>query len=127
MDPVIAGQVDRNQWEPATGLSDPLAENPVASPAVTTVYCLVVSNDHCSASAVEKVEVFYDLQMPNAFTPDGDGKNDLYRVPPGITVTIKRLSIFNRWGGQVFSTDDSMQGWDGTSNGRPQPAGPLFG
>ena len=123
LDPIISGQVDQYQWSPAASLNDASIQDPTASPAITTVYQLVVSNGHCTASATEKVEVFYDLQLPNAFTPNGDGINDLFRVPPSIPANIKRLSIFDRWGALVFSTEDSMHGWDGTFKGRAQPAG----
>ena len=123
LSPSFSGQVNQYQWIPATGLSDPSIPDPTASPVITTIYQLTVSNGDCVASATEKVEVFYDLQMPNAFTPNGDGINDRYRVPPGIPATIIRLSVFNRSGALVFSTANSAEGWNGTFGGNPQPAG----
>lgn len=123
LDPVVTGPADYHQWSPATDLDDPTLLQPTASPVTTIVYQLFVSSDKgCTATARERVEVFYDLFMPNAFTPNGDGRNDLYRIPPFITVTIRHFSIFDRWGKQVFSTNNSTEGWDGRFAGHPQPA-----
>jgi len=69
------------------------------------------------------VEVFYGLFMPSAFTPNGDGRNDLFRIPPGIPVTITRFAVYDRWGGMVFATSNTGEGWDGTRSGTLQPTG----
>ena len=61
--------------------------------------------------------------MPNAFTPDGNGKNDLFRIPPKTTMTLSVFSVYDRWGNRVFRTRDIVKGWDGTVNGMPVPAG----
>jgi gliding motility-associated-like protein len=42
--------------------------------------------------------------MPNAFTPNGDGKNDVFRIPPGTSLQLKEFSIYDEWGTKVFST-----------------------
>lgn len=62
------------------------------------------------------------LYVPNAFTPDGDGLNDVFRAY-GQYIDNMRLSIFNRWGELLFYSDDIEYGWDGTSNGRPAQEG----
>jgi len=124
LSPSITGDIATYQWNPATGLDDPHSPNPLAQPATTTTYQLdVVSQAGCPASAKETVKVFHGLQMPEAFTPNGDGKNDLFRVPPSEPVTIIRLAVYNRWGAMVFATTNSSGGWDGTSNGQSQPTG----
>ena len=61
--------------------------------------------------------------MPNAFTPNGDGLNEIFRIPPATTQKIKSFSVFDRWGELVFRTTDSGAGWDGTFNGQKQPPG----
>jgi gliding motility-associated-like protein len=61
--------------------------------------------------------------MPNAFSPNGDGKNDMIRP---ILVGISRLDyfrIFDRWGQEVFATTQSGQGWDGTVGGHKAGSG----
>jgi gliding motility-associated-like protein len=124
LNPIIVGQIISYQWTPATGLDNPAIADPEASPVITTTYQLkVATNDGCTASAKETVAVFYDLLMPNAFTPNGDGRNDVFRIPPSIPVTIIRFMVFNRWGGLVFSTASTSAGWDGRLDSKPQPAG----
>jgi gliding motility-associated-like protein len=61
--------------------------------------------------------------MPNAFTPDGDGRNDRFRPVFACAVEAYRLRVYNRWGGLVFEARDPALGWDGTLAGRPQEAG----
>ena len=57
------------------------------------------------------------LLMPNAFTPNNDGKNDLFRIPPGIPLILDNFSIYDRWGNKIFTTNDLRKGWDGTYKG----------
>jgi gliding motility-associated-like protein len=61
--------------------------------------------------------------IPNAFSPNGDGLNDVLKaIPAGISST-SYFTIFNRWGQPIFSTADLSVGWDGTYKGKKQPAG----
>jgi gliding motility-associated-like protein len=63
-----------------------------------------------------------DLFIPNAFTPNGDGKNDLFKVY-GSSINQIELRIFNQWGQLLFESKDPQRGWDGTYGGHPQPTG----
>lgn len=65
------------------------------------------------------------VYFPNAFTPDGNGLNDLFRPvgPPNITFTTFRLLVFSRYGQMTFQTGDPLIGWDGTLNGELCPEG----
>jgi gliding motility-associated-like protein len=124
LNPIITGTISSYQWSPAAGLDNAAVADPVATPEGTTNYQLaVVSSDGCKASAGEIVGVFYSVQMPGAFTPNGDGRNDLFRVPPLIPITIRQLAVYNRQGLMVFSTSNVSMGWDGAFNGHPQPSG----
>jgi gliding motility-associated-like protein len=58
-------------------------------------------------------------KLPNAFSPNGDGSNDLFFVRGGPFATID-LKIYNGWGELVFETNDPEFGWDGTHNGQPE-------
>ncbi|MBL0359343.1 MAG: gliding motility-associated C-terminal domain-containing protein [Chitinophagaceae bacterium] len=61
--------------------------------------------------------------MPNAFTPNGDGINDIFRpILVGINST-DYFRIYNRYGQAIFETSRFMEGWDGTFKGLNQPAG----
>jgi gliding motility-associated-like protein len=61
--------------------------------------------------------------IPDAFTPNGDGLNDIFKPTFSGTLSGYHFSVYNRWGGLVFSTDDPARGWDGTLEGRQQPIG----
>jgi gliding motility-associated-like protein len=124
LEPVISGDVVKWIWSPGAGLDDPFRADPVASPAVTTDYQLyVVTAEGCHTLASELVEVYYPLRMPGAFTPNGDGRNDVFRVPPLTPVTIHYLAVYNRMGVRLFYTTNVSAGWDGRYNGVVQPAG----
>ena len=60
--------------------------------------------------------------MPNVFTPNGDGKNEVLLVY-GNYITKLDMRVFNQWGEQLFATDTKSKGWDGTHKGKPQPTG----
>ena len=61
------------------------------------------------------------LAVPTAFTPNGDGKNDVFGVLNAVKAENLELLVFNRWGQAVFKTGNWKQGWDGKVNGVPQP------
>jgi gliding motility-associated-like protein len=63
------------------------------------------------------------IDVPNAFTPNGDGINDLLAVLCSDCEAFQSLVIYNRWGEQVFETNDYTQGWDGNWNNESQPLG----
>lgn len=64
----------------------------------------------------------YNFFVPNMFSPNGDGKNDEFRVY-GNTIASLKLMVFNQWGEKVFETADKFQGWNGTYSGNPLPVG----
>lgn len=64
-----------------------------------------------------------NVYVPNAFTPNGDGRNDLFQPLLGDPVTNYRFDIFDRWGRRVFHTGNPAIGWDGNLNGIPCPDG----
>lgn len=118
------------RWTPGAGLSNTTIANPVAlysTPATGISYKVMVYNEAgCADSAYIKVKVFQTMPsvfVPNAFTPDHDGKNDLLRPVAVGMAHIDYFRIFNRWGQLVFSTTINEQGWDGTIAGKLQPSG----
>ena len=67
------------------------------------------------------------LQMPNAFSPNGDGINDVYKAKSGYqSITEFHAYIFNRWGQKLFEWSDPAEGWDGTYKGKPVKDGVYF-
>ena len=66
----------------------------------------------------------YHIYIPNAFTPNGDGNNDIVKCYLKNNLGEKfNFMIFNRWGEKVFETSNPAQGWDGTYKGQMQPPG----
>jgi len=63
-----------------------------------------------------------DIFIPNAFTPNGDGKNDVLKVYGNYIKTLD-MKVYNQWGELIYQTNDVNKGWDGTSNGKMQPVG----
>ena len=117
-------------WSPGTWLSDPLSYDPVAviTSAIDSITYLVTAAtpQGCSGSGKIKVTVYStlpDIFMPSAFTPNGDGKNDVFRpILVGIS-SLDYFRIFNRWGQLVYATVRNGEGWDGTISGKPQESG----
>ncbi len=63
-----------------------------------------------------------EIVFPDAFTPNRDGKNELF-LPKGLRIESYELTILDRWGNIVFQTNDLKEGWDGTLNGKKLPSG----
>jgi gliding motility-associated-like protein len=116
------------EWSPSTGLNNPLVKNPVAILNSSQAYVLTVRNAAgCEASDTINIKVYHEpgLYIPNAFTPNNDGKNDVFRITaPGIAV-VNYFKIFNRWGVLLYSSTDISKGWNGTVNSRLQESGPY--
>lgn len=115
-------------WTPATGLNYTDIANPVAglsSQAGRTITYTVkaITAEGCFGQDDIKVVVFTtapDIFVPSAFTPNGDGLNDMLR-PIGVGIAqLNYFHIYNRWGQLVFSSSDLKKGWDGAINGRVQ-------
>lgn len=113
-------------WSPGESLSDPTIANPTATPVWTTTYTLdVLDPNGCRSmdTMTVFVESLDDIYVPTAFSPNNDGVNDLYYpVPKGI-VDLVEFKIYNRWGQQVFHTNDFANAWDGIHNGEKQEIG----
>jgi gliding motility-associated-like protein len=103
-------------WSPAAGLSCTDCLNPVANPDSTTTYTLTVTNAAgCSARASVTITVTppdCDPQVPNVFTPNGDSVNDNFQ-PIGAVIESFDLTVYNRWGQQVYAGNAA---WDGQAD-----------
>lgn len=112
------------QWTPSGSLNDPSIPDPFATPSTNTLYQVTaLGADECPATAAIHINVYRPLQMPNAFTPNGNGQNEVFRVPPSLQITIFNFSIYNRWGERIFLTTNSGEGWDGRVHNQLQPPG----
>ena len=89
-------------------------------------YAVVVSN-HCG-TANDAITVKYEncactFSTPNAFSPNNDIKNEIFRLRNKCTVSDYELKIFNRWGQLLFRSTNQQAGWNGSAGGRAQPMG----
>lgn len=128
------GDVYTYQWTPGTFLSSDTVRAPFIDPRADQLYNLLVLNQSgCSAQASIFVEVDANRNVfiPNAFSPDGDGRNDEFRIFTcrGVTA-VNSVVIFDRWGNVVFEQSEMMPNcldgirlWDGRQTDQPVNAG----
>lgn len=112
------------KWSPTVGLSNPFIANPVLIHNRNQEYILEVGSNTCIDRDTVYIKYYKgpEVYIPNAFTPNGDGKNDFFSIVP-VQIKTKRFAIFNRWGSLVFQTSDGKLRWDGRIKGILQPPG----
>lgn len=113
-------------WTPVGSLNDPNSPSPLATPKETTNYIVSgVDSNGCVGRDTVRVAVDYKfaLQIPSGFTPNGDGRNDEFKVVNANFQRLMEFRVFNRWGQEVFSTTNIYEGWDGKWKGTDQPIG----
>lgn len=113
-------------WSPATGLSNPIGVSTMATPTEPTTYVVSgLAANGCRNYDSVHIDIDYrdNLFVPSAFSPNGDGKNDVFRITNFSFQKLQEFRIFNRWGQEIFSTTDGHKGWDGTWKGVLQDVG----
>ena len=118
-------------WTPDVNLSCNNCGNPAASPIFNTLYYVTVTDaNSCSSSDSILVKTICNGDnyfIPNTFSPNNDGVNDVF-YPRGTNLyNIQSMRVFNRWGQMVFErrnfpANSASDGWDGTFNNRPAPS-----
>ncbi|MCB0596272.1 MAG: gliding motility-associated C-terminal domain-containing protein [Lewinellaceae bacterium] len=128
----LSGMPSFYEWMPPSGLDCADCPAPVARPLESTLYRLTVQD---SSGCAGSDELFIDVDktlriyLPNAFSPNEDGKNDFFTVFAAPEVEqVQTLQVFGRWGEQVFKRDNfapnqESLGWDGTFRGQRMPGG----
>ncbi len=122
---VVTGTLSSYSWQPPENVSDPSSLSTITKPilSATNYFFNAVSTDGCLLNEKVTINILHELIMPNAFTPNGDGHNDVFKIPANTNVALQEFSIYNRWGNKVFSTDNVSRGWDGNVNGVKQAMG----
>jgi gliding motility-associated-like protein len=130
LQPTYTGSNLQYRWTPGQYLSCADCANPTVTPKEPMEYSINVRNAFgCESNDRIRIELLCNGEsvfLPNTFTPNGDGVNDIW-YPRGSGIRqVKSLKVFNRWGQSIFertnfNTDDRTAGWDGTYKGQPLP------
>lgn len=116
-------------WEPNVNINTPEGPTVLVRPTKDIKYIVVGRNEYgCPNTDTANITIDFTSQtfMPNAFSPNGDGLNDIFKIQ---NVRFERLilfNIYNRFGNLIFSTQDVNKGWDGTIDGKPAPSDVYF-
>ncbi|HVM87037.1 MAG TPA: gliding motility-associated C-terminal domain-containing protein [Puia sp.] len=121
----VSPDVISYEWNPANDLSTPgLLLTTTKQLTENTLFSFTATSDKgCKSVATAAVKIYKILYMPSAFSPNGDGVNDIFKIPADVTLDLKEFSVYNRWGNRIFTTNNVSKGWDGTFNGKMQDAG----
>ena len=114
--------IDVYTWVGTDGTSYVGPEITVSPQQTTTYSVLVTVGPNCEQLTAEITINVIAVDVPNAFTPNGDGDNDFFNfTSAGEVGEVLRFQVFNRWGQLVYD-NDSAGGWDGRKDGNPQPS-----
>ncbi len=116
-------------WWPSGPLDTATKANPFARPLQPALFGVMGINEYgCRDTGNVNIRIDYTSNelIPNAFSPNGDGKNDVFKIEGIQYQKIGTFRIFNRFGQEVFSTITPDQGWDGTFKGRACEIGTYY-
>lgn len=117
------------QWRPTEFFITNGVKDAQAIIKKTGLISLIVADEHgCTGrdSVMITSKLCCDIILPDAFTPNGDGRNDLFRAVTQVRQQVSSFRIMNRWGQTVFETANGGEGWDGTLGGEPQDSGTFY-
>ncbi len=123
---ILASGARLYNWTPVSSLNNPNISYPIAQPTEDTRYVLGgISANGCRAfdTLYVTIDDRDNLFVPSAFSPNGDGKNDMFKITNLTFQKVMEFRVFNRWGQEIFSTTDNSRGWDGTWKGVDQNIG----
>ena len=109
-------------WSPDYKISCTSCNRPTVAPEHDVVYIAAIADECFMRNEEFPVEVIIDfyIEAPDAFSPNGDGNNDIFSLKTKNIGEIKEFKIYNRWGNLVFETTQLDEGWDGTVKGKIQ-------
>ncbi len=120
----VTGETPVFTWQPPDYLSDITSLNPDASPTTDMLYTLsAISAFGCTNDDQVVVKVVNGIYVPTAFTPNGDGRNDLWRIPFLDPEWNAFVQVYNRYGQLVYQASGPELAWDGTFKGEKQSTG----
>jgi len=116
-------------WSPTTYLGFSQSNDPVATPLEDITYVVTGVSLYHGCPKTDSVHIkvlMQDVFVPNAFSPNGDGLNDIFKVTTRKLINVQEFRIMNRWGNVVFATNDIQQGWNGKYKGIDQDQGVYY-
>lgn len=125
LEPVYIGPTPQGSfWTPGGDLSCDNCLITVASPTTNTVYTLEINvNDFCRLEKSTQVVVINRLLLPDAFSPNGDGVNDVFRIVNADQFDNILMRVYNRWGELIHEGKGTNHGWNGVYKTREQGIG----
>ncbi len=109
-------------WTPSGDFPDPTILRPTLLVNHNQTYTLTATGDgNCTATDTMRVQILKLIDVPNSFSPNGDGINDQWVIPNLSEYPGNRVEVYNRYGQIVFQSNGYGQPWDGTRNGSPVP------
>ena len=128
LDGNVSGGNVQYTWSPAININDASLLQPVVNPGSDAVYRLLVSSTNGCGTAIDsvRVRVYEKLDIPNVFSPNGDGVHDRWVIGALEAYPNFELTIFNRYGQTIFRAKRNLQPWDGTLNKKPVPIGTYY-
>lgn len=114
-------------WNPIPGLDNATAANPVAAPASTTSYTVVVTSPQgCISSDSVVVTVLPTIKIPDGISPNADGDNDEWIIDGIEQFPNCVVEVYNRWGELLFQSQGYREHWKGTYKGKDLPVGTYY-
>ncbi len=124
LEATVTGETPVFYWAPPDNLSDINILDPIASPSTEKKYTLYATSSFgCKNEDDVRIKVVAGIFIPTGFTPNGDGKNDSWRIPfldPKLGATVR---VYNRYGQLVYESVSKTVDWDGSFSGRLQATG----
>ncbi len=117
----VNGTSGAYSWSPSQGLSCVTCSSPVVTVLQKTTFYVIITNTN-GCIAIDSVVISMDetcgnIYIPNAFSPNGDGQNDIFFVY-GTAFNQFELKIYDQWGEMITKINDTSTGWDGTFKGK---------
>jgi gliding motility-associated-like protein len=122
-----SGDITSYEWTPPTYLSSTTIRNPSTFPQTTITYTLKATGaGNCTASDTIRIKVLTKIEVPNAFSPNGDGINDTWNITGLAEYDGATLEVFDRYGQPILKSIGYNKPWDGTKNGKPLPVATYY-
>ncbi|WP_018613388.1 gliding motility-associated C-terminal domain-containing protein [Segetibacter koreensis] len=123
----VTGNITTYLWTPSATIDNNIIASPLATPTKTTKYKVVVTTPAgCTAEGNVLITTIDEVTIPNAFSPNNDGINDIWNITGLYSYADCSIDVFNRNGQPVFHSYNYKDPWNGTFNGSPLPVGTYY-